>query len=358
MPQIDALLQQAHERGASDLHLSPGATPMVRVNGEVVPLADERIARDALQLMLLEIAEPEVRARFEQRGEVGFAYELLGRLRARCTLYQQSRGIAGALRLLPAGLPSLADLGLPADLGELTDRPRGLVVVTGAAGTGRTSTLAALVDHVNRTSCRHVVTLEEPVEFRHTCRRSLVEQREIGRHTADLAQGVRAALQGDADVVVTGEPRGLEAVDAVLDAAAGRLVMVTLSAASAAQAVEALLEVFPEERRPRAAVRLGESLLAVLCHRLLPRADRAGRVLALERLSGTDAVRATIREQRTAQLGTLLRGATAGDLRGMDEAIAALVRDGVVAADWDRATCAAGEPDPGEAADEGMSAAA
>lgn len=358
MPQIDDLLRQAHERGASDLHLSPGATPMVRVNGEVVPLSPERMARDALQLMLLEIAEPDARARLDERGEIAFAYELAGRWRARCTLYQQSRGLAGALRLLPAETPSLAGLGLPEGLGALADRPCGLVLVTGPAGSGRTSTLAALVDHVNRTSCRHVVTLEEPVEFRHPCRRSLVEQREIGRHTPDLVRGLRAALQGDADVVVTGEPHGLEAMDAVLDAAAGRLVLVTLSAAGAAQAVASVLEVFPEERLARAAARLGDSLLAVLCQRLLPRADRAGRVPALERLAATDAVRAAIRERRTAQLDMLLRSTADEGTCAMDAAIAALVRDGVVAADWDRATAAAGETDAGESVDDGMGAAA
>ena len=358
MAQIDSLIRLAHERGASDLHLSPGAAPMARVNGDVVRLAPERLARDALQLMLFEIAEPEARARFEQRREVGFAYELPGEVRARCSLYEQSRGIAGALRLLPAGIPSLGDLGLPPVLGDLVSRPSGLVVVGGPAGTGRSSTLAALVGHINRTARRHVITLEDPIEFRQGCRRSLVDQREIGRHTADLAQGLRAALHEDADVIATCEPRGLEQMEAVLDAAAGRLVLVTLSAACAPHAVDAILEVFPDERRTRAAARLGDSLLAVLCHRLLPRADRAGRVLALELLPGTDTVRTMIRERRTAQLDTLLRNATDRGMCGMDEAIATLVRDGVVADDWDRAVPSADDPGPEDATGEGMSAAA
>lgn len=358
MAQIDAILRLAHEHGASDLHLSPGAAPMARVNGDVVRLAPGRLARDALQLMLFEIAEPDARARFEQRKEVGFAYELPGELRVRCSLYEQSRGIAGALRLLPAGIPSLPDLGLPAELGDLVTRPHGLVIVSGPAGTGRSSTLAALLDHVNRTTCRHAITVEDPIEFRHTPLHSLVEQREVGRHTPGLAQGVRAALQEDADVIATCEPRGLEAMEAVLDAAAGRLVLMTLFAACAPHAVDAILEVFPDERRTRTAARLADTLLTVLCHRLLPRADRAGRVLALERLPATDAVRTLIREQRTAQLDTLLRNATEDGMRSMDQAIAALVREGVVAADWDRAVHAAEEPLPDDGTEEPLSEAA
>ena len=305
---------------------------------------------------LFEIAEPEIRARFEQHREVGFAYELPGELRVRCSLYEQWRGIAGALRLLPAGIPSLRDLGLPAALADLVARPSGLVLVSGPAGTGRSSTLAALLDHVNRTTCRHVITLEDPIEFKHACHRSLIEQREIGRHTADLARGVRAALQEDADVVAACEPHGLEETEVLLDAAAGRLVLVTITASCSPHAVDAMLEVFPDERRRRAAARLGGTLLAVLGHRLLPRADGAGRVLALEVLPGTDAVRTLIREQRAAQLDTLLRNVTDEGACSMDRAIAGLVRDGTVAADWDHAVRAAG--DPGEDRDGEMDRAA
>ena len=215
MAQIDDILKLAQERGASDLHLSPNTAPMARVNGEIVPLTDQRISRDALQLMLFEIAEPAARVRFEQAKEVGFAYELQGVLRVRCSLYEQLRGIAGAFRLLPAGIPSLDDLGLPRSVGDLVTQPCGLVVVCGPAGSGRSSTLAALVDHVNRRLCCHIVTLEDPIEFKHACHSSLVDQREIGRHTPGLAQGVHAALHEDADVIATGEPQGAEEMEAV-----------------------------------------------------------------------------------------------------------------------------------------------
>jgi twitching motility protein PilT len=358
MAQIDDILRLAQERGASDLHLCPNAAPMARVNGEVVPLAEERISRDALQLMLFEIAEPATRARFEQTKEAGFAYELANVVRVRCSLYEQSRGMSGAFRLLPAGVPSIAGLGLPRSTGELMTRPRGLVVVCGPVGSGRSSTLAALVDHVNRTRCCHIVTLEDPIEFKHTCHSSLVDQRELGRHTLGLARGVRAALHEDTDIIATGEPPDAEAMEAVLNAASGRLVLVTLTASSAAHAVDAMIDVFPAERRPRVATMLAESLVAVLRQRLLPRADHAGRVLALELLLGTPAAATLIREQRTAQLDTLLRNSARDGMQCMDDAVLALERDGIVAAGSADARTAGPAPQSAAAGDQELSEAA
>ena len=358
MAQIDDILKLAQERGASDLHLSPNTAPMARVNGEIVPLTDQRISRDALQLMLFEIAEPAARVRFEQAKEVGFAYELQGVLRVRCSLYEQLRGIAGAFRLLPAGIPSLDDLGLPRSVGDLVTRPCGLVVVCGPAGSGRSSTLAALVDHVNRRLCCHIVTLEDPIEFKHACHSSLVDQREIGRHTPGLAQGVHAALHEDADVIAAGEPQGAEAMEAVLSAASGRLVLLTLTSSSAAHAVDAMIDVFPVERRTRVATMLAESLVAAMRQRLLPRADRPGRVLALELLLGTPAVATLIREQRTAQLETLLRNSAGDGMQCMDDAVLALERDGIVAAGGARVRTAGPVLPSADGGDEELSEAA
>jgi twitching motility protein PilT len=330
MAQIDEILKLAQERGASDLHLSPGSPPMARLNGEVLPLADERLARDALQLMLFEIADAAARARFEQTREADFAYELPGVARARCSLYEQSRGVAGALRLLPPAIPSCEDLGLPQRAVDLVQRPLGLVVISGPPGSGRSCTLAALVDHVNQKQCRHVVTLEAPIEFRHACRNSLVDQREIGHHTPSLAQGLRAALHADADLIVACEPRDPEALELALEAAAGRLVLLTWTATSAARTVSGMLAGLAGDRRARAAALLAESLAGVLCHRLLPRADRPGRVLALEVLAGTPAVANLIREQHTAQIDALLRNGTPDGMQSMEDAVRALVRAGMV----------------------------
>ncbi len=330
MAQIDEILKLAHQRGASDLHLSPGSPPLARVNGEVVPLADERLARDALQLMLLEIADGPARASFEESHAATFAYELPGVARARCTLYEQARGIAGALRLLPPAIPTWQDLGLPEEVLDVVRRPLGLVVLSGPPGSGRSSTLAALVEYVNQKQCRHVVSLEAPIEFRHACRNSLVDQREIGHHTPGLVQGLRAALGADADLIATCEPRDPEALELALEAATGRLVLMSWTSSGAARTLSGLLATFTGDQRARAASLLAESLVAVLCHRLLPRADHAGRVLALEVLPATPAVVPLIREQRVAQIDALLRQAQAGGGRALDEAIRALVRAGLV----------------------------
>lgn len=350
MAQIDDILKLAQERGASDLHLSPGSPPMARLNGKVLPLADERLPRDGLQLMLLEIADAAARARFEQTREVDFAYELPGVVRARCSLYEQSRGVAGALRLLPPGIPSCEDLGLPPSAVDLVLRPLGLVVLSGPPGSGRSSTLAALVEHVNQKQCRHVVTLEAPIEFRHACRNSLVDQREIGHHTPSFAQGLRAALHADADLIAACEPRDPEALELALEAATGRLLLLTWTATSAARTVSGMLTGLAGERRAWAAALLAESLAGVLCHRLLPRADRPGRVLALEVLAGTPAVANLIRDQHTAQIDALLRNAASDGMQSMDDAIRALVRTGTVTEQDAAAHLSAEEGSPSSAA--------
>jgi twitching motility protein PilT len=330
MAQIDEILKLAHERGASDLHLSPGSPPMVRLNGEVVPLADERLPRDGLQLMLLEIADAAARDRFEQTRETDFAYELAGVVRARCSLFEQSRGVAGALRLLPLAIPSCEDLGLPGDIVNLVQRPLGLVVISGPPGSGRSNTVAALVEYVNQRQCRHVITLEAPIEFRHASRNSLVDQRQIGHHTPSLAQGLRAALRADADLIAACEPRDPEALELALDAASGRLVFLCWTASSAVRTVSGMLVAFSDDRRERAAALLAESLAGVLCHRLLPRADRSGRVLALEVLAGTPSVTPLIREQRMAPLEALLQSSASPGMQSMDAAVRALVQAGMV----------------------------
>jgi len=358
MAQIDDLIRQARQRGASDLHLCPNAVPMARVDGEVVPLGDQRISRDALHLMLFEIADAAVQARFEQTREAGLAYELAGVARVRGHLYEQARGTAGAFRLLSAGIPSLEGLGLPPRVGELVTRPCGLILVSGPAGSGRSTTLAALVDHVNRTLCCHIVTLEDPIEFKHACHCSLVDQREVGRHTPSLARGLRAALRADADVIAAAEPSGAEALEAILEAAASRLVLATVTAADAASAVEAVLDGAPDEARGRAAGRLAAALVAVMHHRLLRRADRPGRVLALELLLGTPAVAALIREQRTAQLDTLLRNGAKDGMQCMDDAVRALQEAGIVETGGSQVRRGAPRPRAGDAGGDELKAAA
>jgi len=193
MARIDAILQLVREQGASDLHMTTGAPPIVRINGEITPIPYEHITREINEMLLFELMDDELRARYEKYKDVDFSYEVPGVVRARCNVYEQSRGVAGAFRILPNSILTLEQLGLPDHVARMAEQHRGLVLVTGPPGTGKSSTLASMVDHVNRTVRRHILTIEDPIEFRHENIHSLVTQREVGRHTPSFERGLRAA---------------------------------------------------------------------------------------------------------------------------------------------------------------------
>jgi twitching motility protein PilT len=239
--------------------------------------------------------------------------------------------MAGAFRILPNQIPSIEQLGLPAHLVQLADLPRGLVVVTGPPGSGKSSTLAALLDHINRTQRRHVLTIEDPIEFRHQNRRSLVTQREVGRNTPSFAQALRGALREDPDVIMVGEMRDPETMSLTLSAAAtGQLVFATLHTMSATQTVDRVLDSFDGTTQPQVRLMLAEALKGVLAQRLLRRKAGGGRVLAVEVLLGNPAVAALIREKKTFQLGSVIQTGRREGMRSMDDSVIALVRDGLV----------------------------
>jgi twitching motility protein PilT len=331
MARIDAILKLVQEQGASDLHMTTGAPPMVRINGEITPIPYEELTHEINELLLFEIMDPDVRARFEQAKDVDFSYEVAGVCRVRCNIYEQSKGMAGAFRILPNQIPSIEQLGLPAHLVQLADLPRGLVVVTGPPGSGKSSTLAALLDHINRTQRRHVLTIEDPIEFRHQNRRSLVTQREVGRNTPSFAQALRGALREDPDVIMVGEMRDPETMSLTLSAAAtGQLVFATLHTMSATQTVDRVLDSFDGTTQPQVRLMLAEALKGVLAQRLLRRKAGGGRVLAVEVLLGNPAVAALIREKKTFQLGSVIQTGRREGMRSMDDSVIALVRDGLV----------------------------
>ena len=334
MARIDAILKAVKEQGASDLHLTTGSPPMVRVHGELTAISDEALTRETCELLLFEIMDAAVRARFDQAKDVDFSYEVPGVVRARCNLFEQSHGPAGAFRILPGEILSLEQLGLPASLTRLTELQRGLIVVTGPPGSGKSSTLAALVDHINRTQKKHILTIEDPIEYRHANRQCLVTQREVGRNTPSFARALHGALRADPDVIMVGEMRDVETMALAMTAAAtGQLVFATLHTMSAPQTVDRILDSFDGERQSQARLMLSESLKGVLAQRLLRRADGRGRVLALEVLVGTPAVASLIREKKTFQLGSVIQTGRREGMQTMDEALLQLVRDGVVAAE-------------------------
>jgi twitching motility protein PilT len=332
MARIDGILKLVKDQGASDLHMTTGAPPMVRIGGEITPIPYEPLTREVNEFLLFELMDDATRARFAEYKDVDFSYEVPDVVRVRCNIYEQSKGVAGAFRILPSQILSLEQLGLPGHLARLTEMPRGLVVVTGPPGTGKSCTLAAMIDEINRTQRKHVLTIEDPIEYRHGNKLSLVTQREVGRHTPSFAQALRGALREDPDVIMVGEMRDTETMALALTAAAtGQLVFATLHTMSAAQTVDRIIDSFEGERQSQVRLTLAESLKGVLAQRLVRRKDGAGRVLALEVLIGTPAVASLVREKKTFQLPSVIQTGKREGMQTMDDAVLTLVREGVVA---------------------------
>ncbi|MFN8587196.1 MAG: PilT/PilU family type 4a pilus ATPase [Candidatus Eisenbacteria bacterium] len=332
MARIDAILKLVKEQGASDLHMTTGSAPMVRINGEITPIPYEPLTREVSELLLFEIMDPPTRARYDAHKDVDFSYEVPGVVRARCNIYEQSKGPAGAFRMLPSQILTMEQLGLPEQIAKLTELPRGLIVCTGPPGTGKSSTLAALLDHINANRRKHILTIEDPIEYKHVNKQCLITQREVGRNTPSFAKALHGALREDPDVIMVGEMRDVETMALAMTAAAtGQLVFATLHTMSATQTVDRILDSFDGERQAQARLMLSESLKGVLAQRLLRRRDGQGRALALEVLVGTPAVAALIREKKTFQLQSVLQTGRKEGMQTMDEAVIALVREGTVA---------------------------
>ena len=331
MARIDAILQQVKEQGASDLHITTGAPPMIRINGEITPIPYEEITSELSQLLLLELMDEELSARFAEFKDVDFSYEVPGVVRVRCNIYEQSKGLGAAFRILPSQILSLEQLGLPPSVSRLAELRRGLVLVTGPPGTGKSTTLASLVDHINATDRRHILVIEDPIEYRHTNKRSLVTQREVGRNTPSFAQGLRAALREDPDVILVGELRDQETMQLAITAAAtGQLVFGTLHTMNASQSVDRIIDSFEGDKQMQVRLMLADSLKGVLAQRLLRRQDRKGRVLALELLIGNSPVSALIREKKTFQLPSVIQTGKKEGMQTLDESVLGLMRAGVV----------------------------
>jgi twitching motility protein PilT len=331
MAEIDAIFQLVEEQGASDLHLSVGEPPRLRINGEIQPVEAPPLQDQRLRQLLYEILTEEQIRTFEAHGELDFAYEIPGRLRVRCNIFEEVRGIAGAFRLLPNRVFTIEELGLPEGVARLVEFRRGLVVVTGPPGSGKSTTQAALLDHINRTQRRHIITLEDPVEYLHTSNLSLIHQREIGRHTRNFATALRAALREDPDVILVGEMRDPETISLAITAAeTGQLVLGTLHTPSAAQTVDRILDTFDAQRQEQVRAMLSESLRGVVAQKLLPRADGSGRVAAVEILVGTRAVSRLIREGKTHMIEGLLQAGRREGMQTMEAAVEDLLRRGLI----------------------------
>jgi len=340
--QIEELLALAVRRKASDLHLTVGVPPVLRVNGELVPLTLEKssggrgeeasaLSREDLVELLEQLADEERRRRFWEAGEVDFAYGVpgLGRFRVNC--FKQRGSPAIAIRVLNTQIPPLEALGLPEVTAYLARRPNGLILVTGPTGSGKTTTLAAMVDLINRERRCHIITLEDPIEYLHRHGRSIVNQREIGDDSASFATALRAALREDPDVILVGEMRDLETTAITLNAAeTGHLVLATMHTPNAALTVNRIVDIFPPHQQAQVRVQLAGVLQGVIAQQLLPRADGAGRVVAVEVLVATPAVRNLIREGKTHQIPTVIQTGARYGMVSLEQSLRELYSAGLI----------------------------
>ena len=323
---LEPLLLLASELNASDIHLSAGMPPMLRINGAMQAL-DQPVLGNAQVRGMIDSVLPETQRRIFGEGaacDFAFASATAGLGRYRANAYRQQRGVALALRPIPEKVPTLDAIGAPAILKQLAGTDHGLVLVVGPTGSGKSTTLAAMTDHINQTAPKHILTIEDPVEFVYEPKQCLVTQREVGRDTPSFADALKGALREDPDVILLGEMRDLETIRLALTAAeTGHLVLATLHTATAPQAIERIVDVFPGEERDLARTLLADVLRAVVAQQLLPRSDGKGRVAAHEILVGTPAVRNLIRESKTAQLVSVMQ---TGQQQGMQTMAQSLER--------------------------------
>lgn len=328
MARLDDLLRTLRQNGGSDLHLAAGLEPRIRIHGGLDPVPGwSTLADGELRAMMQELAQPRLWAEYERTSDADFAYGLDGVARFRANYFAQENGAAAVFRIIPEKIVSLEELRLPPAIEKLAHLQKGLVVVTGPTGSGKSTTLAAVIDHINRTYARHIVTIEDPVEFVHQNKQSVVTHREVGSDTVDFASALRAAVRQDADVVLVGEMRDRETITAAVTAAEmGLLVFGTLHTNGAAKTIDRIIDAFPASEQPQIRISLSESLAAVVSQLLLPTVDGKGRVAVNEILLRTSGLPNLIREGNTPMIGSLIQSGKGEGMQSMDDALMALVQ--------------------------------
>jgi len=330
MPTMEALLRETVDKGASDLHLSTGEPPMLRVHGDLLRTEHPALTPESVTGLVNSIMNEHQRSYFNKEHEVDFACEVPGKGRFRVNVFLHSRGPSAVLRTIPTEIPSLDSLNLPPVLKELCTRERGLVLVTGPTGSGKSTTLAAMVDVINQTWDAHILTVEDPIEFVHPPKRCLVNQREVGPHTGSFTNALRSALREDPDVILIGEMRDLETISLALTAAeTGHLVFGTLHTSSAPKTIDRIIDVFPAGQQGQIRTMLSESLEAVVAQTLVKKKG-GGRVAACEILIGVPAVRNLIREAKLHQIPSMMQTGQRVGMQTLDMALADLVKRGMI----------------------------
>ena len=328
MSQLDELFRELMEAGGSDLHLSVGYPPILRLKGEMHRTARPVLTNAALTQMLYEILTPEQRKVLEQNRDLDTAYELEGVARFRCNFLFQHRGIGAVFRIIPTKILTIADLRLPSVLYKIADLKRGLAVVTGPTGSGKSTTLAAIIDQINKTREAHILTIEDPIEFVHPNIKCLITQREAGAHARSFADALRVATREDPDIILVGEMRDLETISLALTCASlGILVFGTLHTNSAAKTIDRIIDAFPSNQQGQVRSMLGDSIQAIIAQQLLPTKDGKGRCAANEVLLGSAALANMIREGKVSQIPSLIQGGLKEGMQTMDAALMNLIKE-------------------------------
>ncbi len=331
MAKIDAFFKLMNEQGASDLHLTAGQPPALRIRGEIERVKYKILDSDDLREMLYEIAPEQKIKSFEESGDVDFGYEIPGLARYRANFFMQKNGVGAVFREIPSSIMTAEQLGLPPVVSKLATLPRGLVLVTGPTGSGKSTTLAAIVDVANRSRKDHIITVEDPIEFVHQSQGCIVNHREIGVHTNSFATALRGALREDPDIILVGEMRDLETISLAVEAAStGHLVFSTLHTSSAYKTVDRVIEVFPSQEQPLIRSTLADGIRAVIAQTLFKRIDRKGRVVALEILIANPAVRNLIREGKTHQIPSMIQTGKKYGMVLLDDSIMELFKKGMI----------------------------
>ena len=331
---VDDLLAIVVERGASDLHVCVGVPPILRIDGQLAPLNYERFNPIHSQRMLYDILTDEQIQRFEDMWELDFSYSLPDISRFRVNIFKDKGNVAAAFRLIPMKIPTIRELNLPLVLENITKRPRGLVLVTGPTGSGKSTTLAAMVNQINSERSTHIITIEDPIEYLHQHRHSIINQRELGQDTKEFSNALRAALREDPDVILVGEMRDLDTMsNAIRAAETGHLVFSTLHTNSTAQTVDRVVNAFPPSEQEQIRLMLSNSLEAVVCQQLLPRAGMPGRVCAMEVMVATPAIRNLIREAKSHQIASIIQTSANVGMMTMDQHLRDLYHKGAITYD-------------------------
>jgi twitching motility protein PilT len=334
MAKIDAFFNLMHEQGASDLHMVAGQQPAMRVRGDIERIKYDVLTNDSLKVLLYEITPEHKIKQFEETGDVDFAYEIPSLARYRVNYFRQKNGMAAVFREIPDKIQTCTQLGLPSVISKLAALPRGLVLVTGPTGSGKSTTLAAIIDEANRIRRDHIITIEDPIEFVHKSNNCIVNHREVGIHTKTFSAALRGALREDPDIILVGEMRDLETISLAIEAAStGHLVFSTVHTTSAPKTVDRIIEVFPASEQLQIRSTLADGLRAVISQVLFKRVDIKSRCVALEICIATPAVRNLIRESKTYQIPSMMQTGKKYGMQLLDDAIMDLYNRGWITGD-------------------------